>query len=155
MGATEKKIIMKTKKILLYVAYSIGMFMAALSVIVMLLMLFDPEQGQGTLKKFLVYGAALGFGFVILLLAAMFRPFERRFVLIVTLVTFLVTIFTSIIVHKHDPFQMWYYWFSMIIPGIVALFYLFVYFFSCPADTEKEKNIEPGETETSEQETPV
>ena len=132
---------MKTKRILLYVAYAIGMFLAALSVTMMMLMLFDPEV-QAVLKKFLVYGAALGFGWVILLLAAMIKPFERRFVLIVTTIALLVTIFTSYLVHKQEAFQLWYFWFSMIVPGIVAVFYLFVYFFSRPGDDDGDQEIE-------------
>jgi len=132
---------MKTKRILLYVAYSIGMFLAALSVTMMILMLFDPSI-QVDLKKFLVYGAAMGFGWVVLLLAAMIKPFERRFILIVTLFALVVTIFTSVMVHKQEAFPQWYFWFSMIIPGIVAVFYLFVYFFSKPSEEEEEENEE-------------
>lgn len=120
------------------------MFLAALSVTMMTLMLFDPGV-QVVLKKFLVYGAALGFGWVVLLLAAMIKPFERRFILIVTLVALVVTIFTSIMVNKQDPFPQWYYWFSMIIPGIVALFYLFVYFFSKPSEEYGETEEKPGQ----------
>ncbi|MBN2698044.1 MAG: hypothetical protein JXR52_04410 [Bacteroidales bacterium] len=131
---------MKSKKILLYVAYSIGMFLAALSFAMMILMLFDPDV-QVSLKKFLVYGAALGFGWVILLLEAMFKPFKRRFILIITLIALLFTIFTSIIVHRQEPFQMWYYWFSMIIPSVVAFFYLFVFFYSKPSAEESAEQV--------------
>jgi hypothetical protein len=127
---------MKTKRILLYVAYSIGMFLAALAVTMMMLMLFDPEV-EVLLKKFLVYGAAMGLGWVLVLLAALLKPFQRRYILLISLVALLSTIYTNVLLNKQDPFQQWYYWFSMIIPAIVSTFYLFVYLFSRP-DSQKE-----------------
>jgi len=136
---------MKTKRTLLYIAFAVGAFLVAMDGGKMLLMLFDPEI-PGSQKEWLGFGAMLAFGWAVLLLASMIKPFERRFVLLVTVIAMIGNVIIIYVVNNMEPFQLWYYWFSMIAPGAIGLFYIFVFFFSIPAreeagaDSEKSEN---------------
>ena len=134
---------MKTKRTLLYIAFSVGAFLVAMDGGKMLLMLFDPEI-PGSQKEWLGFGAMLAFGWAVLLLASMIKPFERRFVLLVTVLALLGNVIIINVVNNMEPFELWYYWFSMIAPGAIGAFYIFVYFFSRPVDEEAESGSESG-----------
>ena len=134
---------MKTKRTLLFVAFSVGAFLVAMNGGKMLLMLFDAEI-QAAQKEWLGFGAALGFGWAVLLLSAMVKPFERRFILLVTALALLGSAITITVVNEMEPFPWWYYWFSMIAPLAIAVFYIFVYFFSRPVKEEaRERKMRP------------
>ena len=137
---------MKTKRTLLFIAFSVGAFLVAMDGGKMLLMLFDPEI-QGNQKEWLGFGAMLAFGWTVLLLASMIKPFERRFVLLVTVIALIGNVIIIYVVNKMEPFQMWYYWFSMLAPGAIGLFYIFVFFFSRPVKEELEADAEKIEKE--------
>ena len=137
---------MRTKRTLLFIAFSVGAFLVAMDGGKMLLMLFDPEI-PGSQKEWLGFGAMLAFGWAVLLLASMIKPFERRFVLLVTVIAMVGNVIIINVVNNMEPFQLWYYWFSMLAPGAIGLFYIFVYFFSRPDKEELDAETEIIDTE--------